>query len=264
MKIGFIGAGNMGMALIKGILKSDFVEAEDLILYDPVREKVEGLEREFGTVTAKDNLELTEKSDVVIVAVKPNVYDEVLKEIREKVTEEKIMITIAPGITIDHVKKLLGKGKIVRTIPNTPALIGEGITAITYSEEVEEEDKELVRKIFSTCGEIVEIEEKLIDVAMAVSSCSPAFVYMFIEALADGGVLLGLPRDVAYKLASKAVSGAGSMVFKTGFHPGQLKDMVTSPGGTTIEGIRVLEKNGMRSAVIEAVIAAYQKAKGLK
>jgi pyrroline-5-carboxylate reductase len=264
MKIGFIGAGNMGMAIIKGILKSDLVEAEDLILFDPVKEKIEGLEKEFGTITARDNLEVTENSDVVVVAVKPNVYDDVLKEIKEKVTDEKIIITIAPGITIQHVKSLLGRGKIVRTIPNTPALIGEGITAISYSKELNEEDKELVRKIFRTCGEVVEIEESLIDVAMAVSSCSPAFVYMFIEALADGGVLLGLPRDVAYKLASKAVSGAGNMVFKTGFHPGQLKDMVTSPGGTTIEGIRSLEKSGMRSAVIEAVIAAYQKAKGLK
>jgi pyrroline-5-carboxylate reductase len=264
MKIGFIGVGNMGLALIKGILKSDFIDAEDLILYDPVKEKTAGLEKEFGVIVAKSNADLTEKSDIVILAVKPNIYDAILEEIKAKVTAKKIIITIAPGITISHVKDILKTGKIVRTIPNTPALIGEGITAISYSQEIEQEDKEVVTKIFKACGEIVEVEEKLIDAAMAVSSCSPAFVYMFIEALADGGVLLGLPRDIAYKLASKAVAGAGNMVLKTSFHPGQLKDMVTSPGGTTIEGIRILEKNAMRSAVIEAVSAAYQKTKGLK
>lgn len=263
MKIGLIGVGNMGLALIKGILKSDFIEAEDLILYDPAEEKTKDLEKEFGVIVAKDNIELAQKADIIILAVKPNIYDFVLEEIKAKITDKKIIITIAPGITINHVKDILKTGKIVRTIPNTPALIGEGITAISYSQEIHQEDKEFIEKIFKTCGEIVEVEEKLIDAAMAVSSCSPAFVYMFIEALADGGVLLGLPRDIAYKLASKAVTGAGNMVLKTGFHPGQLKDMVTSPGGTTIEGIRILEKNAMRSAVVEAVAAAYQKAKGL-
>lgn len=264
MKIGFIGIGNMGSALLKGIIKSGFIKADDIIVYDRSTEKTNNIKEEFSVEIAHDNIDLTKKSNIIILAVKPNIYDEVLNEIKSVVTADKIIITIAPGISIEHVKSILKSGKIVRTIPNTPALIGEGITAITYSQDIIEEDKKIVQKIFKTCGEIVEIEEKLIDVAMAVSSCSPAFVYIFIEALSDAGVALGLSRDISYKLASKAVSGAGNMVLKTKIHPGQLKDMVTSPGGTTIQGIRALEKYGMRSSVIEAVISSYEKSRGMK
>lgn len=264
MKIGFIGIGNMGSALLKGIINSGFVKADDVIVYDSSTEKTNSIKEKFSVEIAQDNIDLAQKSNIIILAVKPNIYDVVLNEIKYVITDDKIIITIAPGISIEHVKSIIKSGKIVRTIPNTPALIGEGITAITYSPDIIEEDKKLVQKIFKTCGEIVEIEEKLIDNAMAVSSCSPAFVYMFIEALSDAGVALGLSRDTAYKLASKAVSGAGNMVLKTGMHPGQLKDMVTSPGGTTIQGIRMLEKCGMRSSVIEAVIASYEKSKVMK
>ncbi|MGB9678595.1 MAG: pyrroline-5-carboxylate reductase [Thermoanaerobacteraceae bacterium] len=261
MKIGFIGVGNMGFALLKGILNSNFVKPENIIIYDSATEKSNAIKEEFKINIADNNINLVQEADIIILAIKPNIYDLILKEIKGVLNPNKLIITIAPGITIEHVKSIIKAGKVIRTIPNTPALIGEGITAIAYSDDTNEEDKEVARKIFRTCGEIVELNESLIDAAMAVSSCSPAFTYMFIEALSDAGVALGLPRDIAYKLSSKALSGSGNMVLKTGLHPGQLKDMVTSPGGTTIQGVRILEKQGMRSAVIEAVISSYQKAK---
>lgn len=264
MKIGFIGIGNMGSALLKGILRSGFLKADDIIVYDSSIEKMNNINKEFEVKIAQSNIDLVQMTNIVVLAIKPNIYDVVLNEIGTAITKDKIIITIAPGISIEHVKNIVKTGKIVRTIPNTPALVGDGITAIAYSSNIVEADKILVQNIFKTCGEIVEIEEKLLDIAMAVSSCSPAFVYMFIEALSDAGVALGLSRDIAYKLASKAVSGAGNMVFKTGLHPGELKDMVTSPGGTTIQGVRMLEKYSMRSSVIEAVIASYEKSKGMK
>jgi pyrroline-5-carboxylate reductase len=264
MKIGFIGTGNMGTALINGLINSEFATANDIYAYDISYDKLLKLKDELSINISKSNVDVINECDVVILAIKPNLYDSVLEEIKNDVDENKIIIIIAPGISIDHVKSILNKGKIVRTIPNTPALIGEGITAISYPEDISFNDKEIVEKIFKSCGEIVEIKENLIDAAMAISSCSPAYVYMFIEALSDAGVSLGLPRDVAYKLSSKAVSGSGSMVLKTGFHPGYLKDMVTSPSGTTIQGVRTLERYGLRSAVFEAVISSFEKVKGNK
>ncbi|SNX55437.1 pyrroline-5-carboxylate reductase [Thermoanaerobacterium sp. RBIITD] len=261
MKIGFIGTGNMGTALIKGIINSKIVDPQYINVYDPSSEKLLKLKDETNVTIKENNVDVANDSDVIILAIKPNIYDSVLNEIKDAVTDNKIIIIIAPGITIERVRDILKKGKIIRTIPNTPALIGEGITAISYPDNISVNDKETVENIFKSCGEIIEVKENLIDAAMSVSSCSPAFVYIFIEALADAGVSLGLPRDISYKLASKAVSGSGSMVLNTGFHPGYLKDMVTSPGGTTIQGVRMLEKYGMRSAVIEAIIASYEKVK---
>lgn len=264
MRIGFIGMGNMGTALLKTIINAKLLSPKNIFVYDISHDKLNKLKNELYVNISANNKSLVDNSDIIILAVKPNIYDTVLREIKDLIDNNKIIITIAPGISIEHVRNIVSKGKIVRTIPNTPALIGEGITAITYSNDFSDENKKIVQDIFKSCGEIVEIDEKLIDIAMAVSSCSPAFVYMFIEAIADAGVSLGLTRDIAYKLASKAVSGSGSMVLKTGMHPGQLKDMVTSPAGTTIQGVRTLEKYGMRSAVIEAIIASYEKVKSLK
>ncbi|ADL68886.1 pyrroline-5-carboxylate reductase [Thermoanaerobacterium thermosaccharolyticum] len=262
MKIGFIGTGNMGTALIKGLINSKYVPSNSICAFDISKDKLMKLKEELGINIGNSNKEIAKECDVIILAIKPNVYNDILLEIKDDIDENKIIIIIAPGITIESVKNILRRGKVVRTIPNTPALIGEGVTAISYPENISSNDKEIVEKIFRSCGEVVEVKENLIDAAMAISSCSPAFVYMFIESLADAGVSLGLPRDVSYKLASKAVSGSGSMVLETGMHPGYLKDMVTSPGGTTIQGVRTLERLGLRSALFEAVISSYEKVKG--
>lgn len=261
MKIGFIGTGNMGTSLIKGIINSKQFETSDINIFDPLKSKAIKLSEDTGVNIKSNNVIVAKESTIIILSIKPIIYNNVLNEIKDYITDDKIIVIIAPGITVDYVRNIIKKGKIVRTIPNTPALIGEGITAISFPNDISENERKVVKEIFKSCGEIVEINEELIDAAMAVSSCSPAFVYIFIEAMADAGVALGLSRDISYKLASKAVSGSGSMVLKTGYHPAYLKDMVTSPGGTTIQGVRTLEKYGMRSAIFEAIISSYEKVK---
>ena len=264
MKIGFIGCGNMGSAMIGGILKKGIFRKEEIIVSNLTEEGSRRSREKLGVVTTLDNCEVVRSAKIVVLAVKPQFYEEVLEEIRGELTPEHIIVGIAPGKTLAWLEEKCGQPlKVVRLMPNTPARVGEGMTGACINERVTEEDKEQIREITESFGRTEFVPERLMDAVGAVSGCSPAYVFMFIEAMADATVALGMPRKQAYAFASQAVLGSARMVLETGMHPGELKDMVTSPAGTTIEGVRTLEKEGFRSAVFEALIACAEKGKRL-
>lgn len=260
MKLGFIGCGNMAQAMITGILTQKVVSPQELIVSNPREEKTAKLKDEFGIITTTDNREVAKQSDILVLSVKPQVYPVVIKEIRDEVSSEQIIVTIAAGVSMEAAERQFGKEvKIVRVMPNTPALVGEGMSGLCCNEYVTEEEFDLVHKIFESFGKAEKITENLMDAVVGVSGSGPAYVYMFIEAMADAAVAQGLPRKQAYTFAAQTLLGSAKMVLETGQHPGELKDAVCSPAGTTIEAVNVLEKKGMRSAVIEAVTAAAKK-----
>lgn len=258
-KIGLIGMGNMGKAILLGALKK-FPKDELIFSAKTIKTKKEVYEQ-TGVEYTDSNAECANRCKYLILAVKPQYYDEVIKGIRYMVTPEHVIISLAPGKTIGELKKNLGSDKrIVRVMPNTPAMIGEGMTGIScIREELSELEIDMLLKIFGACGKAEFIDEKLMDAVVCASGSSPAFVYMFIEALADSAVRYGMPRKQAYVFAAQAVRGAASMVLETGEHPGALKDNVCSPAGTTIAGVAVLEEYGLRSAVMKASEAVYKK-----
>ena len=262
MKIGFIGCGNMAKAMMGGIIKSGKFEASSIIASDVYTVGLENAKEELGINITSDNKEVAKNSEVLVLSIKPIYYESVINEIKDVVSSEQIIVTIAPGFALERTRGLFGKDvKIVRTMPNTPALVGEGITAMCTNELVSSEDADYVKGILSCFGQAEVVGENLMDVVVSVSGSSPAYVFMFIEAMADAAVADGMPRAQAYKFAAQAVLGSAKMVLETGKHPGELKDMVCSPGGTTIEAVRVLEEKGMRSAVIEAMKACTKKAR---
>ncbi len=264
MKVGFIGTGNMGNAIIGGIIKSSFVESTDINIYDINTEKCEEIRNMYNVNILEDEKEIVEKSDIIILAVKPHFYSSILSKISNTITNEKIILTIAAGISIAQVQEILGPDKkVIRTMPNTPAQILEGMTAVSFNTNITSKEKEMIFQLLNSFGKAEEIEEKHMHAFTAISGSLPAYVYIFIEALADGGVLEGIPRDKAYKIISQTVQGSAKMVQDTKKHPGQLKDEVTSPGGTTIEALRVLEKHNFRGALIEAVHKCTEKSKDL-
>ncbi|GLC80382.1 pyrroline-5-carboxylate reductase [Lacrimispora brassicae] len=262
-KIGIIGMGNMGYAILKGLLKT--YGKEDLIFTDVNRERCGKITEELGVAHGESNAWCAGQAKYVVLAVKPQYFDPVLSDIRHKVTENHVIISIAPGITTAQLKEKLGDEKrVVRAMPNTPALLGEGMTGVCYDEKAfSQEEKETIGTIFSSLGRMRLVEERLMNAVVCVSGSSPAYVYMFIEALADGAVKYGLPRDAAYEMAAQTVLGSARMVLETGEHPGVLKDRVCSPGGTTIEGVSALEESGFRSAVIKAADACFKKCEKL-
>ncbi|WP_139902050.1 pyrroline-5-carboxylate reductase [Clostridium thermarum] len=263
-KIGFIGCGNMGQAMIGGIIKSGITSPENIITSDMNESFLHSMKNKYGLLTTLDNTEVASFSDIIILAVKPNIYEKVIKEISPVVKQDVLIITIAAGITIDFVKRAFGRDmKVVRTMPNTPALVGEGMTALSKNSSVTDEDLKDAISIFESFGKAEVIDEKLMDSIPAVSGSSPAYVFMFIEALADGAVLRGMPRDKAYKFAAQAVLGAAKMVLETGEHPGSLKDKVCSPGGTTIEAVYSLEMNNFRGTIISAMESCTKKAEAM-
>ncbi|MBQ3075278.1 MAG: pyrroline-5-carboxylate reductase [Clostridia bacterium] len=259
MKIGFIGTGNMGTALATAVAKSE-VRAE-LFFADFFAEKAKSLADALNGLCG-DNLTLIEQCDMVFLGVKPQVLPELLAEIAPAVKGRKgalTLVTMAAGIPVSTIVKGIGEEvPVIRIMPNTPVMVGEGV--IVYCTcGVSAETEEAFVKALSHGGLVEKIDESKIDAASALHGCGPAFVYLFVEALADGAVACGLPRDAALRFAAKTVKGAAEMVLETGKHPGALKDAVTSPGGTTIEGVRVLEEQGFRGAAMDAVIAAYEK-----
>lgn len=258
-KIGFIGCGNMAKAMITSIIKAELVAPQSVFASDGYQPSLDDSKTRLGINTTMDNKEVVKSSDVIFLAVKPNIYDAVMQEIAPLV-DRKLIVSIAPGKTLAYLENGLGKNtKILRTMPNTPAMVGEGVTAICPNNNVTKEDQEVLETIIGTFGTVERIDEKLFDAVVAVSGSSPAYVFMFIEAMADAAVLQGMARDKAYRFAAQAVLGSAKMVLDTNKHPGALKDMVCSPGGTTIEGVAVLEEKGMRSAVIQAMNAVYYK-----
>lgn len=264
MKIGFIGCGNMASAMIGGIIKNQVTAPADILASAKTAASREKKKEELGIALTADNREVAGFADVLILAVKPFYYKEVIKEIRDVVSEDTIVVSIAPGKKLAWMEGLFEKPlKIVRTMPNTPALVGEGMSCVCGNEKCSSEDVDTVCRIFTGFGKTEIVEEDMIDVVVGVSGSSPAYVFMFIEAMADAAVADGMPRDKAYKLAAQSVLGSAKMVLDTGRHPGELKDMVCSPGGTTIEAVRVLEEKGLRSAVIEGQKACVRKAREL-
>jgi len=262
--IGFFGAGNMGQAIMKGLIQSGIFKASDIYVYDVYKPLVENLSKDLGINSVESEQSLVKQCDTLIFAVKPNVLPTLLADLSNDLTPTQLLLSIAAGVTINQIETILTeKHKVVRIMPNTPALVGEGMSAISCNKQIDEQEKDLVLSIFKSFGKAECVDEKLIDAVVGVSGSSPAYVYMFIEALADGAVLEGMPRKQAYEFAAQTVLGSAKMVLETGEHPGMLKDMVTSPGGTTIEAVKVLEDKGFRAAVIEAVRAAANKNKEL-
>ena len=265
MKIGFIGLGNMASAMIGGIIKKGIVAPKDILGSSGTKESVQRAEEAFGICGMKSNKEVAGQADILVLAVKPGMYEKVISEIKENIGEETVVISIAPGKTMQWLSELLKTGdrraKIVRCMPNTPALVGEGCTGVCFGGGIDEEDKENVMKILNSFGKAIEVPEYLMDTVVGVSGSSPAYVFLFIEAMADAAVADGMPRKQAYEFAAQAVYGSAKMVLETGKHPAELKDMVCSPGGTTIEAVEVLEEKGFRSAVIDAQRACVAKSK---
>lgn len=264
VKFGFIGMGNMGYAIMKGLLKSN--DAKDILFTDANAARMEAVTKETGVAHVATNAECVKSVKYLIFAVKPQVIPYVFKEIKGLVTKDQIVISIVAGYAVKDLAEGLGEGlRIVHAMPNTPAMVGEGMTGVYYEDSLfAEDEKEVIENFFTSFGKMERIDEKLMDAVGCASGCSPAYVYMFIEALADGCVKHGLPRQTAYRMAAQAVLGSAKMVLETGKHPGELKDMVCSPGGTTIEGLAVLEEGGFRSAIIKACDANYEKNAKLK
>ena len=262
-KIGFIGTGNMGRAMIGGLMAKKTVAENQIYVSDRNTDSLDQIQSQWQNIECStDNKNTVQNADIIVLAVKPAIYSAVIEEISPLLDETKIFITIAAGITIDQVEKMFGKKtKIVRTMPNTPAQVGEGVTAYWCNSYMSSDEEQMILPILESFGIVEKIEEKYFHVVIAVSGSSPAYVYMFIEAMADAAVLQGLPRDQAYRMASQAVLGAAKMVRDTGIHPGVLKDAVCSPGGTTIEAVATLEEEGLRSSVIKAMNKCTKKSK---
>jgi pyrroline-5-carboxylate reductase len=262
--IGFIGCGNMAQAIIGGILQSQLVSSSQIVTSAKTVSTVSKVEETFGIRATTDNCSVARDADIIFLSIKPNHYLEVIQEIKEAVKEEAVIVTIAAGVTLDWMLEQFQKQvKVVRTMPNTPSLVGEGMTAFCVNQYVEETDLHTTIEILESFGKSQLVEESLMDAIPAVSGSSPAYVFMFIEALADGAVLQGVPREDAYTLAAQAVLGAAKMVLETEEHPGVLKDGVCSPGGATIEAVSSLEKNQFRGAVLKAMEECTKKTKQL-
>lgn len=262
--IGFIGSGNMANAMVGGIINANLVPSINVVCSDHSMAKLENMHKRYWITIATNNSEVASKSDILILSVKPQFYPEVINEIKDQVKENTIVVSIAAGQKIESIKNLFGKEiKIVRAMPNTPALVAEGMAALSPCPMVLPEELDLICNIFNSFGKCEVVSEKLMDVVTGLSGSSPAFIFMIIEAMADGAVLEGMPRDKAYKFAAQTVLGSAKMVLETGKHPAELKDMVCSPGGTTIEGVSVLEQNNLRASMINAVRSATKKSKDL-
>ena len=261
MKISFIGGGNIASAIIGGITKENFILKSDIIIYD-ISKDVYKKYKEQG-FCAVENMEEAFLSDIIFLTVKPQFYPDVLSKMGD--IKEKILVTVAPGITVDTVKGYLDKSvKVIRTMPNTPLLVGEGMTVMAETVDVEKDKFDFVKALFEKSGRVSVIKETLIDATIGVASSSPAYIYMLIETLADGGVYNGLTRDDAITMAAQAVLGSAKMVLETGIHPAKLKDMVCSPNGTTIRAVKELEDKNFRGAVLDAMNECYKRAKEMQ
>ncbi|HBH01080.1 MAG: pyrroline-5-carboxylate reductase [Candidatus Rokubacteria bacterium RBG_16_73_20] len=263
-KVGFVGAGNMGEALVKGLLAANLVPAEAVYATDVRLERLKELDRQYGIQVAADNAELVRHVDVVILAVKPQIMEPVLREIAPAVTRRKLLISIAAGVSTARIRAALGKdARLIRVMPNTPALVLEGVTAIAKADGLEPGDLDIAGEIFSAVGRVVVLGEELMDAVTGLSGSGPAYVAVVVESLADGGVRMGLDRLTAMTLATQTVLGAARLLLETGMHPGALKDMVSSPGGTSIAGIAALEEGGIRTTFIKAVEQATLRSREL-
>ena len=263
-KIAFLGSGNMAEAIVKGLLAAGTATAAEIVCAEPRAERREELRARHGVGVTGSNLEAVRQAQVIVLSVKPQVMDALLDELAPAVDPSKLVISIAAGVPIATIAGRLGAGaRIIRTMPNTPAIVGEGATALARGPHATEADLSQAVALFEAVGTAVVVDENLLDAVTGVSGSGPAFVFLAVEALADGGVKMGLPRPIALTLAAQTVAGAGRLVLETGEHPGKLKDQVTSPAGTTIAGVHALEAAGFRGALIAAVEAATRRAREL-
>lgn len=265
MKIGFIGLGNMACAMIGGMLEKKMAQAQEIVGFAKTETTREKVKQKFNISIAPSNVQVAEASDILFLAVKPVFFPEVIAQIREAVRRETLIVSIAAGKDLNFLREAFGRPelKLIRCMPNTPALVLEGCTGICAGENVNGEELAQVVELMRSFGRASIVSERLMDVVGAVSGSSPAFVFLFIEAMADGAVAGGMPRKQAYEFAAQAVLGSAKMVLETGMHPGELKDMVCSPGGTTIQGMKALEEGGVRAAVMDALEACIEKSKQL-
>jgi pyrroline-5-carboxylate reductase len=264
-KIGFIGAGSMGEALVKGILEAEIFSPEEILISDLDETRLQELKEKYKVQVSAGNQTLVTEVDYIVLAVKPSVINKVLAEVGSEISADKKIFSIAAGVTTAQIERHLSSEiPVVRLMPNTPALIGKGAIAYTLGSFAGEEEDELVEKLFTPVGLVVETKEELMDAVTGLSGSGPAYIYLLIEALADAGVFAGLSRETATDLTVQTLLGAAQMVKETDKHPAELKDMVTSPGGTTITGVKELEKEGFRAAIYQAVEAATKKSRQLK
>ena len=254
----------MAEAMIKGLISASFVEAKSIFVSDVVSERLDFLHSEYKIKVTSDNRELVEKSDILILAVKPQVVKKVLKDVRDLIDSKKLLVSIAAGVPIATILAVLKTGQdrkynIVRTMPNTPALVQEGVTAIAAGENVSKVDIQIAHRLFEAVGKTVDVDEVHLDAVTGLSGSGPAYIFLIIEALSDAGVKMGLSRDVANTLTIQTVLGSAKLARESGKHTGELKDMVTSPGGTSISGLHTLEKGGLRTTLMNAVEMATKR-----
>jgi pyrroline-5-carboxylate reductase len=264
LNIGFLGAGKMAAALARGFINAEIVFPREIVAGDPHDAARKHFAGEIGAKTVAANAEVVKFANVLILATKPDQVSTALTDISGAFTKNHLLISIAAGVTLARLEAALPAGaRVIRVMPNTPALVGAGASAFALGKNATAADGELAKKLLSAVGVALQVKEPLLDAVTGLSGSGPAYVYQFIEALSDGGVASGLPRDIATRLAAQTVMGAAKMVLETGQHPAALKDQVTSPGGTTIEGLHALEKGRLRAIVISAVRAATEKSKKL-
>ena len=267
-KLGFIGGGNMAEAMIKGLISASFVESKNIFVSDVVSERLEFLHSEYKVKTVQDNRELVEKSDILVLAVKPQVVKKVIENVRDLMDAKKLLVSVAAGVPIATILEVLKTGQdrkynVVRSMPNTPALVQEGVTAIAAGVNVSKVDIQIAHRLFEAVGKTVDVDEVHLDAVTGLSGSGPAYIFMIIEALSDAGVKMGLSRDVANALTIQTVLGSAKLAWESQKHPGELKDMVTSPGGTTISGLHALEMGGLRTTMMDAVEAATERSREL-
>lgn len=262
-RYGFIGSGNMAEAIVNGMLQQGLCQGSDVILSGRNAENLKRLQQQYGVMVTQDNNVVVQQAEYIILAVKPQQFQTVCDSLQVMPGEKQAIVSIMAGLSIAKIKAKFGACAIFRTMPNTPAKIGWGMTGIACENVATEQQHRVVQGIFESVGKTVFVEESMMDALGAVSGCGPAYMYQIIEAIADGAVLAGLPRAMAYELTAQTMAGAAMMVLETGAHPGVLKDQVTSPGGTTICGIKAMEAHGVRNAMIEAVQQAYFRSKEL-
>lgn len=259
MKLGFIGCGNMGSAMLNGAVEGGFVNREEVIFSEHSPERRDFVKKEYNVISG-DNIEVAKKAKYIVLAIKPNIYEMIIDEIKDEIKEDTVIITITPAFTIEKIQDIFGKKvKVARAMPNTPAMVGCGMSGLSYSDELSDLERKEVLEFFESFGNAVEVKEELMGAVCAVSGSAPAFIYILMEAMADAAVMEGMSRKDAYIFAAKTVEGSAKMVLETGKHPGELKDAVCSPGGTTIAGVAELEENGFRGNIIKAMRKTYEK-----
>lgn len=262
-KVAFVGGGQMAEALIGGMLAVKLCEPELIRVSDPIADRLDIFKKKYGVLTGGSNREIAAWGDIVVLAVKPQVLEGVLKEVGAELAKA-LVVSIVAGVPISRITDICGRGtRVIRAMPNTPAMVKQGMTALAIGDGAQEKDVTLVRSLFESVGKVVPVEERLMDAVTGLSGSGPAYVFLAIEALADGGVKMGVPRAIAEVLAAQTVLGAAQMVLETGQHPARLKDQVASPGGTTIAGLHRLEQGGLRATLIDAVEAATKRSQEL-